>query len=282
MDTSKKNILLISKPFGITSFALVNRVKHLLNERKAGHMGTLDPMATGLMIIALGKSTRFIPYIDTNIKRYIIQIQFGIETDTDDITGNIINKKDVALDIHKIEKVINKFTGTIEQVPPVYSAKKLQGKPLYKYARQGNPVTKPAVKIKIYKIKIINFKDNRLVLDVISSKGSYMRAIARDLGKALGTFGTLSAITRIAVGNFQISDATTLERIKKGDFSKGFLSIRDVINLPVFIVENAEQFRNGIDIAIDKVMVKDKEGNFIGIGKIKDNIMHPEKVINLK
>ncbi len=282
MDISKKNILLISKPFGITSFALVNKVKHLLNVRKAGHMGTLDPMATGLMIVALDEATRFIPYINTDTKRYIIQIQFGIETDTDDITGNIVNKKDLAVDIHRIEKVIDTFIGTIKQVPPIYSAKKLNGKPLYKYARQGNPVKKPAVEIKIYEMKIISFKDNKLVLDVVCSKGSYMRGIARDLGRALNTFGTLSAIARIAVGSFQISAATTLERIKKGDFNKGFLSLREVIDFPSLIVDNAERFRNGIDITVDKVMVKDKQGAFIGIGKCKDNKIHPEKVVSFE
>jgi len=280
MDTLGKNILLIAKPFGLTSFAVTNRVKKILHAKKAGHIGTLDPMATGLMVVALNSATRFIPYIDTDEKRYVIQIQFGIETDTDDITGSIINQKDSVVTIEEIKRVLDQFIGIIEQIPPNYSAKKFKGKPFYKYARQGEIIKKKPCQVEIHKMSIVSFHSNKLVLDITCSKGTYMRSIARDMGRALGTFATLSAITRLSIGRFCISDAATFGRIKSGDFDKGFLTADQAIDLPVLFVKEASRFKNGLDITVDKVVVRDEKGVFIGIGRHKDGKVHPEKVLN--
>ncbi len=280
MDVLGKNILLIAKPFGLTSFAVTSRVKKILNAKKAGHIGTLDPMATGLMVVALNSATRFIPYIDTDEKRYVIQIQFGIETDTDDITGRIINQKDSIVTVEEIKRVLGQFIGAIEQIPPDYSAKKLKGKRFYKYARQGKVIEKKSSRVEIHTMSIISFHSNKLVLDITCSKGTYMRSIARDMGRALGTFATLSAITRLSIGRFCISDAATFGRIKSGDFDKGFLTADQAIDLPVLFVKEADRFKNGLDINVDKVIVRDEKGVFIGIGKHRDGKVHPEKVLN--
>ena len=279
MEELRPYILLISKPFGITSFQFMDRVRTVLGARKAGHTGTLDPMATGLMVIALNNATRFIPFINTDIKEYVIQIQFGIETDTDDITGNVINSGNKVPDISEIEAVLGDFIGDVRQRPPFYSAKKVNGKRLYKYARDKNEVEVKESDVSIYKIEIMFFKKNKLVLRVLCSKGTYMRALARDLGRKLGTFATLSAIARTRVGNFYIKDAAFLSCIAQGA-RKGLIPLSEAVDLPALTIENKNAFLNGIDIKTKFVKVQDNAGNFIGIGEVQESVIHPKKVLN--
>ncbi len=273
-------ILLISKPFGITSFQFTDKVRKILKARKAGHTGTLDPMATGLMVIALNGATRFIPFINTNAKEYVIQVLFGVETDTDDITGNIINENNAVPDINAIRKALGSFTGNIKQKPPIFSAKKVKGKRLYKYARDGENVAEiKEVDINIYRIEVLSFNRSKLNLRVLCSKGTYMRSLARDLGHLLNTFATLSAISRTRVGKFSIEQATSLSFLSF-DKKRGFIKMEDAIDLPSITINNKNKFMNGVDIETNFIIVRDKKGSFLGIGKIQDGKIHPDKVIN--
>lgn len=305
MEKSIKPFLLISKPYGLTSSELLNQIKRSVGKIKTGHTGTLDPIATGLLIVALGYGTRLIPFIDTNTKEYYIKIIFGIQTDTDDITGNVIKRSTGNINIHNLKEALVNLAGKVEQYPPLYSAKKVSGKEMYKYARNSQqiPLIKPS-RIKISDIEIIDLKVDSVVLRVVCSKGTYMRSIARDLGIMLGTFGTIGAIARTKVGKFKIEEATTISKIKNGDFESGFISAEQSLDLPAVIIKNRSNFRNGLDIALEnsfeegkslptdmryfqeptgtfnKIIARSENGEFLGIAVLKNNLLHPEVVIN--
>ena len=294
MEKYPSLILLVSKPFGITSFKFTEQVKRVMKAKKAGHTGTLDPMATGLMVIALNDATRFIPYLNTDTKEYIIQVRFGIETDTGDISGKVLRKSENIPSMEEIHKKISAFIGEVEQVPPVFSAKKVSGTPMYKLARNGEEVEAKPVKVKIYKIEVKSFKQGSLVLRVLCSKGTYMRALARDLGRALGSAATLSAICRTKVGKFSISNATYISCLKAGK-TKGIVPLKDALDFPVLqlrdtLAENSgasgknvvKAFLNGNSVPMRFVSVTDKNGRFLGVARIKDNAVKPEKVRPVK
>ncbi len=279
MAEYQNHILLISKPFGITSFKFTNLVREILKAKKAGHTGTLDPIATGLMVIALNGATKFMRFINTDRKEYVIRVRFGLETDTDDITGRIIRTSDKIPSFDEVESVIEKFSGEIVQEAPTFSAKKVNGTPFYELARNGKKTPHRKAKVTIFKMEIINYSAGNLVVRVDCSKGTYMRSLARDIGRACGSAATLSAIARTRAGKFSIKDATTLTRIRRGE-KKGFVSVEDAITLPCLIVEDTHSFLNGVDIKTNFVKVKDKNGKFLGIGRIETGKIHPERVAN--
>ncbi len=290
MEKYPSLILLVSKPFGITSFKFTEQVKRVMKAKKAGHTGTLDPMATGLMVIALNDATRFIPYLNTDTKEYIIQVRFGIETDTGDISGKVVRKSESIPSMDEIQKKISAFIGEVEQVPPVFSAKKVSGTPMYKLARNGKKVKAKPVKVKIYEIEVKSFKRGNLVLRVLCSKGTYMRALARDLGRVLGSAATLSAICRTKVGKFSISNATYISCLKAGK-TKGIVPLKGALDFPVLqlrdtLTENSsasrknavKAFLNGNSVPVRFVSVTDKDGRFLGVAHLEDNAVKPEKV----
>ncbi|MGB9695080.1 MAG: tRNA pseudouridine(55) synthase TruB [Caldisericaceae bacterium] len=300
MEKLTKPFLLISKPRDITSSKLLNEIKSNFGKTKIGHTGTLDPIATGLLVVALGYGTRLIPYLDTNVKEYFIKIVFGMQTDTDDITGNVIQRSSKKFEPLILQNALSHFIGDIEQYPPSYSAKKVAGKELYKYARlkQDMPQIKP-VNVTIFDVETLGFGDNCASLRVVCSKGTYMRSLARDIGTMLGTFGTIAAIARTRVGKFSIKDATTLSNIKN-NLDKGFLSAEEALDLPVCTVGSPDGFKNGIDIPFEdcpefanlselpkaylganrKLIARSENGNFLGIASVEGNSLHPEVVVN--
>lgn len=295
MEKYPSLILLVSKPFGITSFKFTEQVKRVMKAKKAGHTGTLDPMATGLMVIALNDATRFIPYLNTDTKEYIIQVRFGIETDTGDISGKVLRKSESIPSIDEVQKKISALIGEVEQVPPVFSAKKVNGTPMYKLARNGKKVKAKPVKVNIYEIEVKSFKQGNLVLRVLCSKGTYMRALARDLGRVLGSAATLSAICRTKVGKFSINDATYISCLKAGK-TKGIVPLKDALDFPILQLRDTlyesndtsekrgesgrsvKAFLNGNSIPVRFVSVTDKNGRFLGVARIKDGAVKPEKV----
>ena len=292
MEKYPSLILLVSKPFGITSFKFTEQVKRVMKAKKAGHTGTLDPMATGLMVIALNNATRFIPFLSTDTKEYIIQVRFGIETDTGDISGKVVKRSESIPSMEKIQKKISAFVGEIVQVPPVFSAKKVSGTPMYKLARNGEKVKAKPVKVKIYEIEIKSFKEGNLVLRVLCSKGTYMRALARDLGRALGSVATLSAICRTKVGKFSINDATYMSCLKAGK-TKGIVPLKDALDFPVLQLKGAlsegsstldktgssvKAFLNGNSMSVRYVSVIDRDGRFLGVARVQEGAVKPEKV----
>lgn len=209
-------LLIFDKEKGITSHDLVYKVRKKLGIKKVGHTGTLDPMATGVLVISIGKGTKTSDYILSSDKVYEAKIKLGVLTDSYDITGKILEEEDVCFTDEDIKDALFKFTGKISQRPPIYSALKVKGKKLYEYAREGKDVEIKKRDVEIYKNELLDFngKDEFTIL-VHVSKGTYIRSLANDLGRSLGTFGTLTELRRTRSGSFKIEDAIKVSAFEK-------------------------------------------------------------------
>lgn len=205
-------ILNIDKPAGLTSFQVVKKIRKHINLRKVGHAGTLDPAATGVLLILTGKATKDSISLTGLEKEYLAEIELGIETDTDDIDGKIISRSSISHEYNceEIQNILNQFVGEIEQIPPVYSAIKVQGKPLYKYARQGISVELKPRRVRIDNISLIDLQWPILRIKVRCSKGTYIRSLARDFGAKLGTGAYLKSLIRTRIGSYRVEDAMNL------------------------------------------------------------------------
>lgn len=205
-------VLLLDKPEGLSSAGLVSRVKWALNAKKVGHAGTLDPFATGLMVICLGKATKLSNFFLGDNKTYIADVELGKETDTQDVTGEVIKScDDFSISEEVLSRTIEKFLGKQMQTPPVFSALKHKGVPLYKLAREGKPVVKPPREIDIHYINILSFDSPNLKLEISCSKGTYIRTLCTDIGRALGSYGFLKNLRRTYASGFSLSDSVVLE-----------------------------------------------------------------------
>ncbi len=215
-NDSLNGILVIDKPAGLSSAKVVATVKQLFQFKKVGHAGTLDPFATGVLIVCVNQATKLARFWLNSTKTYIAELCLGIETDTQDSTGNVIATTDT-LDIpeHQVRAVIASFSGTMDQMPPIYSALKHQGVPLYRLARKGTPIQKPARQIQIYEIDIQEFAIPRVCFKVSCSAGTYVRTICADMGKAIGCGGHLKHLRRIAASGYTIADAVTLSELEE-------------------------------------------------------------------
>ncbi len=204
-------ILLIDKEVDWTSFDVVKKVRNLVQVKKVGHAGTLDPFATGLLILGIGKGTRELGRLSGLSKRYAATILLGKRTDSFDRTGKILEEKDTSgLMRDQIEQAIVEMSGTMEQVPPMYSAKKVKGVPLYHYARKNKEVHREAVSVTIYEAQITNWENPFLSMNLLVSKGTYIRAYAEDLGKKLGTGALLHALRRTEIDRFKTEESFTI------------------------------------------------------------------------
>ncbi|KNY24921.1 tRNA pseudouridine(55) synthase TruB [Pseudobacteroides cellulosolvens] len=207
-------IINVLKPPGMTSFDVVGYLRGVLKTSKIGHTGTLDPAAVGVLPVCIGKATKIIEYMTDKDKVYRAEMTLGIETDTQDGLGNIIAERPVNVTGDEIIRVFNDFTGKQQQIPPMYSAVKINGKKLYELARKGITVERKARDIEIYFLKIINvFGDNRILFDVGCSKGTYIRTLCSDIGQRLGTGAHMSFLVRLDAGDFKIKNALTIEEI---------------------------------------------------------------------
>ena len=276
-------ILVINKHKGCTSHDIVYKIKKMCNE-KVGHTGTLDPMATGVLPLLIGKGTLCSKYLINHDKIYKAKIQLGIETDTLDVEGTIIDTKVVNDDIleeDNIRATLNSFLGKQEQIPPMYSAIKVNGKKLYQYAREGKTLEIEPRKIEIYNIELLNIdKENKQIeFKVECSKGTYIRSLCKDISLKLGTIGHMIELQRIQVGDFNIKDSITLEEIN-ADLSiiqEHLINIEELFkNNENIILDNKklQLFLNGVQLNINKEEGTYKIYNnnkFIGIGCIKDN-----------
>lgn len=208
-------LLNINKPKGITSHDVVARVRKLAKQRKVGHAGTLDPMATGVLLVCLGQATRLIEYLMAGRKQYRATIRFGAATDTDDAEGNVIAESDPSgLTEQRLQENLATFQGEIEQVPPIFSAIKKDGQPLYKRARAGQAVTVEPRSVEIHTLTWVEWQPPDLVLDIVCSPGTYIRALARDLGEAVETRAHLAALTRTASGSWALAEAVSLAQLE--------------------------------------------------------------------
>lgn len=206
-------VLLLDKPLDLSSNHALQRARRKLDAKKAGHTGTLDPFATGLLICCFGKTTKICGAMLNVDKSYRATLTLGVETDSGDLTGEVVQQAQGFLGgtQEQLEAVLPSFIGEIEQIPPMYSALKRDGKPLYEYARQGIELEREARRVKIYSIEVVSFSPTEVVLDVFCSKGTYIRTLAQDIGRALGCFAHLRALRRTSVGPFKLTQAITLE-----------------------------------------------------------------------
>ena len=240
MSLSRKNwvsdmqgLLLIDKPEGMTSFAAVSQIKRAFSEKRAGHTGTLDPMATGVLPVLLGRATRLSSMMLESDKRYEAELVLGVTTDTLDITGNVLTTTPHSVTAEDFEKVLQKFRGEIIQTPPMYSALKKDGVRLYDLARQGIEVEREARKVTIKKLDFLGVTaDGRFKIDVLCSKGTYIRTLADDIGRELGCGATLGSLRRTFAGGFDISDCTPLDAIKESPQTCLFSADKCVMHLP--------------------------------------------------
>ena len=198
--------LLVNKPQGPTSHDVVMKMRKIFNTKKVGHTGTLDPLATGLMVILIGKATKAADYITADDKSYIAELKLGAVSDTLDITGELSYLEKKTFSKSEIEETLMSFKGESEQVPPMYSAKKVNGKKLYELARKGEVVERKPVLINIYEIKILEINDDRVKFYVHCSKGTYIRSLIDDFGKKLGYGAVMTSLKRVSTGNFSFEN----------------------------------------------------------------------------
>lgn len=231
-------ILLINKEPNMTSRDVVNKVCHLFNTKKVGHTGTLDPMATGVLVLAINKGLKIVNEITALDKEYEAEITLGIDTDTLDITGKTISTKEVNVTNEDIDKVLKTFIGDYDMEVPKYSAIKVNGKKLYEYARNNEDVKVPIHKVKVYELeRTSDIKDNKFTIKCKVSKGTYIRSLVRDISKELGTVGVMSKLNRTKQGKFDIKNCYTLKDIENGNYK--LLDIKDVLDLPVVEVPDS-------------------------------------------
>ena len=249
-------ILIIDKPAGFTSHDVVARVRRILGTKRVGHTGTLDPFATGVLVLLVGKATRLAPFIDKDEKEYEAVVQFGYETDTGDRTGNPergMGNAELISQLDKIswEEVLSQFHGEIQQIPPMYSAKKVAGKKLYELARQGVEVERKPIDITIHDLELIpdelSIPNSALRIRVVCSAGTYIRTLAEDIGRATGTGAHLAELRRTRAGRFGLAESITLEQLEQN--SDRLRPLTDAVDhLPQFELspERAARTRDGL------------------------------------
>lgn len=273
------NIIVVNKDKDYTSRDVVNVIGKIFNTKKVGHTGTLDPLATGVLIVCMNKALKVVDLITASDKEYIAKVVLGIDTDTLDITGNIINECRTNVNVDMVKSVLNSFVGKSIQEVPKYSAVKVNGKKLYEYARNGIDVELPKREIQIFDIELISDIDivdghQEFIFRVKVSKGTYIRSLIRDIGVKLGCFACMKELTRTKQGKFSIDESYTLNDIKNGNYK--LLNIKDVIDIEKVVVSDNMLFKikNGMILdkffISDKALILDNNGNEIGIYKIYD------------
>jgi len=298
-DDYVTGFIFLDKPEDITSFTAVNKVRRILGIKKAGHTGTLDPMATGVLPVMLGGATRFSQYLPVHDKAYRAKILLGTVTDTLDTTGEIIEEHDVDVTQQQIENVISQFIGNIKQLPPMYSAVSKDGVRLYKLARQGIEIEREARDVTIYSIEIVEPLDGKeFSIDVSCSAGTYIRSLANDIGEKLGCGAVISSLRRTSANSISIDRTVTLEELEKavqdGDADKYIVSCDEMLtDYPAVHISDKQSFRFSNGGELDLIRVKgypsdgglcrvySPENKLLGLGSIKkeDGILAVEKIL---
>ena len=286
----------IDKPSGMTSFQVVALVKRLSGERRVGHAGTLDPIATGVLPVCIGQATRVIEFLSEARKTYLAKIELGIATDTYDISGQVTQRGDIStINRERLESSLTVFRGLIRQTPPMYSAVKYQGKPLYKLARAGITVERKSRMAEVYKLELIDWQAPVATIEVVCSKGTYIRSIAHDLGQSLGCGATLRSLSRLKYGNFDIKDALSLSHIENA-FRYGYWpelvhpldSVLAHWDAVVIGNDDEEDMKMGRSLILNGDAVVGKrcrtytlDGRFVGVLRFNpvSGGWHPEKVL---
>ncbi len=273
-------VVFLDKAQGMTSFTAANKLRRNLGAKKAGHTGTLDPMATGVMVIMLGGATRFIDFLPSHDKAYSARVKLGITTDTLDTEGEILTQTPSHITATEFEQAMLSFLGETEQIPPMYSALKKDGKKLYELARQGIEIERESRKISIYSLKMTDFdeENQEFSFDVYCSAGTYVRSLAADIGEKLGCGAALCALRRIEAHGVKISECKPLEEITQGDV----LSLDSLLPYPEIKVTQpqAKRFCNGGGLDKSRLHTETKPGlykiyspdaKFLGLGEISES-----------
>lgn len=228
----KNGLLIVNKPAGYTSRDIVNIISKKLNTKKVGHTGTLDPIASGVLVVTVGRYTKLGNMLTALDKEYIAEIKLGIKTDTLDITGKTVEEKSYShLNKEKIENTLKSFIGPYQMEVPIYSAIKVNGKKLYEYARNNESVKLPVKNVKIEELELLDFQNDTIKIRAKVEKGTYIRSLIRDICEELDTVGTMQSLTRTKQGNFKLNDAITIEDINN---NSNLLKISDVLNIPKY------------------------------------------------
>jgi tRNA pseudouridine55 synthase len=288
--------LIVDKPSGVTSFSIVALVRRLTGVRRVGHAGTLDPLASGVLPVAIGQAARFIEYLDDEAKAYVARVRFGVTTDTYDADGRAVATGDASgVTRESVEPALAGFVGDIQQTPPIFSALKLTGKPLYRYAREGAELQLASRMVHVESVRLLGFDDvlPEAEIEVVCGKGTYIRSIAHDLGQLLGCGAHLSSLRRTRSGGFSLDDAHSPDEIS-GFAADGRLDElllapdRAVERRPaaIFDAPHSADVRAGRDVWIRAAVTPDlcraysSEGGFLGILRAgPEGLWHPEKVL---
>lgn len=275
-------IFLLNKPVDKTSREMCNEIGRLFHTKKVGHVGTLDPFASGLLIIAVNKATKAVTFFDESVKEYEADISLGTETDTLDNTGKVIKKEQAKKHSEsEIKETLKTFLGDISQTPPMTSAIRVNGKRLYEYAHEGKEVDRPSRTVHIYELELLNYDENSNLITIRAkvSKGTYIRTLGSDIAKKLGNIAHLSRLVRIGVSPFDIKETSTIEEIKSGKAK--VYSVYDVLSRLMKCVEVDEtkvnDIKNGkytyLDLSTkeDRILIIDHNHNAIAVYELSDN-----------
>ena len=275
--------ILVNKESGVTSNSIVQQIKKTIKAKKVGHLGTLDPLASGLLILAVNRATKFSSYFLESDKTYDVQFELGTSTDTEDSTGNIIYQSNRLPKKSEVKKILDNLIGDSMQIPPFFSALKHKGKPLYEYARKGEFITKPSRRITIKSIKNFNMNEKICSFRIHCSKGTYIRSIGRDLGNHFECGAHMRSLKRLSQGNFFLNQANIASEIE----IENIINIDDAFSDFKKIIidgEDLKKFINGVKV-LDKssesnlLRVFCESGNFLGIGKIKNNFLQHKQLV---
>lgn len=290
-------VLLLDKPLGFSSNGALQKVRWLYTAAKAGHTGVLDPLATGLLPVCFGEATKFSSFLLDADKGYRATVCFGVNTTTGDSEGEVVEQRPVDFSLDALQAVIARFTGDIEQVPPMYSALKHQGKPLYEYARQGIEIERPARQVTIFKLELESFSGNTAVINVLCSKGTYIRTLAQDMGEALGCGAHLTGLRRTQTAGFRLEDALTIEQVEAvaAEARTGLLLPVDILlsHLPEVALgeEDFARFMHGQAVpSLENHVImsrfrvyREATREFLGLAEVREEgFLHPSRLVVAK
>ncbi len=293
-------LLLLDKPSGLTSNAALQKVKRIYRAQKAGHTGNLDPLATGLLPICLGEATKFTAFLLDADKRYLTRARLGVRTTTGDAEGEVLERRPVpALDRKAVEAALERFRGPVEQIPPMHSAIKRDGRPLYELAREGVTVEREPRQVEIHSLELLGISGEELELEVYCSKGTYIRTLIEDIGEALGCGAHVSALRRTAAGPFRIEDAVLLQRLEELA-GEGELEALDGLLLPLdrvldglpalrlagdsgYYLSQGQAVQQYPAPAAGLLRLYDERGRFLGVGESTgDGRIAPRRLVRTR
>lgn len=277
-----EGIIVVNKTKGITSFDVIRKLKKILKTKKIGHTGTLDPLATGVMLVCVGKATKLASDLEAKNKIYIADFDIGYATNTYDVEGKKIAENIIEVSKENLEQSIKKFIGNIKQVPPMYSAIKIDGNKLYHLARKGIEVERPKRDVTIEYINLLDFKNNKAKIETEVSKGCYIRSLIYDIGQNLGTYATMTALQRKQVGEYSLENSYNLEQIEEMTLNNNFKflkTVEEIFSYDKYNLQTEKEFilyKNGNTVKIKENLESKRyriyfQDKFIGLANIENN-----------